>query len=148
MFSSPLEPPATVTRSATVTNPPESGAEVENEPASGASNGTVGSEALAGAAFVEAAAGAASSRAGVPARRAQPDASGPLTTHTAMAAGPARAATPPTTRAAPGPSRATATRQRTASTTAAAEPSATSPNQPALASLPVPNAWRSATGHD
>ena len=39
------------------------------------------------------------------------------------------------------------TRQSTSSTTAAADPSATSPNQLAFASLPVPNAWTSATGH-
>ena len=90
-------------------------------------------------------------RAGAPAFRlveANPTPSGPPAAQTAIATGSASATTPPATRTAAGPSRASTTRQRTASTTAAAEPIASKSNQPAFASLPVPNECMSATGHE
>ena len=90
-------------------------------------------------------------RAGAPAfRRGEPSPTraGRRLPRRAIATGAASATTPPATRTAAGPSRASTTRQRTASTTAAAEPSASRPNQPARASLPVPSACTSATGHE
>ena len=151
-MSTPFAPLSAAAFMPTVTRPSAPAPDSEKRPLSEASNGADGSEPLAATAttFVTDTerAGAASRSVGVPARRAQPCASGPEAAQAPISGGTASAAMPPASRTDPGAAAASSTRQSTARTTASTAASASRPNQPVRASLPVPSACTSATGQE
>src|SRR5579884_559056 len=85
---------------------------------------------------------------GVPARVAQPAASGPLGSHTSTASGSSAASPSAEIRMPARSGQPALARATTATITTIAQPPVSASIQPSLTSLPVPNPWSNATGHD